>query len=920
MGPLEVRDGERRVEIRGTRPLTVLALLLVSVNHEVSPDQLVDGLWPEGPPASAVGTLHSLIHRLRQHLGEVELRRGEFGYALHVPPDRVDFCEFERLAAAGRAALDAADPAAAVVELRAALELWRGMPFAGIEAEAVRKRADALCELRLDVMEWCLAAELSLDRHEAIVSELESLVAEHPFRERFWHQLMAALHRSGRQADALAVYQRLYRLLDEELGVRPSEAIREFHQNILADEGVAQEQPREADPLAPRMVPMSARDFTGRAEELTALDNLLATAGEQDAQAVTVASIGGMGGIGKTTLAVHWAHQVRDQFPDGQLYVNLRGFDPSGQPMDSAEALGWLLEALGVPPERAPVQLESRAAMYRSLLSGRRVLVVLDNAVDEQQVRPLLPASPGCMVLVTSRNQLTNLVTAEAAQPLSLGPLADSEAYEFLSRRIGRERLSKERQAAEQILDLCAGLPLALAMVAGRAALRPTFSLEMIAAQLDRSKTGAAPVSRGAGMANLWAVFSWSYERLDTESARMFRLLGLHPGPDIADSACASLVGGPLTRVQIQLDDLSEALLIDEHLPGRYAMHDLLRTYAVELTRTHDTETDRRSGVQRVVDHYLHSALPAAVLLEPHRDDTRVRASLVDLMADVTPDVTADGTEAMAWFRAERDVLPRIVHLAAASGLDVHVWQLTWAIDDFYNRQVRHQVNISCGRLAVEAARRQGDRYAEARAIDFLGRNRIWQGRFEEGKQLVLAGLELYTAIDDRWGQGTSHQNLGFLLTHQDQYAAALEHQQQALELYRSVGKRADEANALNGLGWNLAQLGDLDPALSACRQAAEIQREIGDNDCLANSLDSIGFIHHQLSQYDQAITHYQEAVDLYRNGGRPGRVAGTLIKLGDSQHAAGDPTAARRSWQEALSILEELGHPDAEKARAKLR
>jgi tetratricopeptide (TPR) repeat protein len=265
-------------------------------------------------------------------------------------------------------------------------------------------------------------------------------------------------------------------------------------------------------------------------------------------------------------------------------------------------------------------------------------------------------------------------------------------------------------------------------------------------------------------------------------------------------------------------------------------------------------------------------------------------------------------------------VLPRIVHLAATFGLDPHVWQLTWAIDDFYNRQERNQVNISCGQLAVEAARRQGNLHAEARARDFLGRNWIHLGRFEEGKQHLLAGLELYTTLDDLWGQGTSHQNLGFLLVLQGgQYAAALEHQQRAVELYQGVGKRADEANAHNAIGWSLAQLGDLDRALSACRQAAHIQREIDDSDCLADSLDSIGFIHHQLSQYDQAITDYQEAVDLYRKGDRPGRLAGALICLGDGQHAAGDPTAAKRSWQEALDILNDLGHPDAEQARTRL-
>ena len=434
--------------------------------------------------------------------------------------------------------------------------------------------------------------------------------------------------------------------------------------------------------MAPRQLPAMVAGFVGRAAELTALDSLLEESA--DAGTVMISVVGGTAGVGKTSLAVRWAHTVAGQFPDGQLYVDLRGFDPSGSPMTSAEAVRGFLDAFEVPPERVPVSLDAQAALYRTLLAGRRVLVVADNARDAEQVRPLLPGSVGCVVVVTSRNRLTSLISAEGARPLTLNLLTCEEAGQLLSRRVGASRVAAEPQAAEKIIALCTRLPLALSIVAARAAAHPGFSLETLAAELrDAPCAPLGALDGGDRVTDMRAVFHWSYRQLSSSAARLFRLLGLHGGPDVTALAAASLAGLPQQAVRPLLTELTLAHMVTEHVAGRFALHDLLRAYAAEHANISNADDERQAAVRRMLDHYLHSAYNAAIWLHP-------RASPITLappVPGVVPQQLADDTAALAWFEAEYPVLLRTIKLSADTGQTVHAWQLPWTLTEFFARR-----------------------------------------------------------------------------------------------------------------------------------------------------------------------------------------------------------------------------------------
>jgi DNA-binding SARP family transcriptional activator len=923
LGPLELWFGGRRVDIGAARQRAVLALLLIHANRPVGRDQLIEALWPDRPPVSAAGTLHSLVHRLRTFLsacgvsGEATLDRDSVGYTLHVAPEAVDLYQFEQLAAEGRQALDAEDFQTAVDRLSAALALWRGDAFAEVDVAAVQERAAALSEHRLEVGEWCLAAELGLGNHERVLSKLQTLTARHPYRERLWELLMTALYRSGRQVDALDAYQRLYRLLDDELGIQPSPTVRELHQQILAGapelETVSAPRSRPDQP-APRMLPTSIRDFTGRAEQVNALDALLPET-EEPAPSVVIASITGPGGIGKTILAVHWAHQVADRFPDGQLYVNLRGFDPSRRPVEPTEAARYFLEALGVDPRRIPAGLDAQAAQLRSQLAGRRMLVLLDNATREEQVRPLLPASPGCLVLITSRHRLSGLIAAQAAHSISLDVLNESEAHELLARRLGHDRVAAKPRATQEIIARCGGLPLALAVVAARAAIHPEFPLDALAAKLRGSKTSLEAFSSTDTATDLRAVFSWSYESLEPDSARLFRLLGLHPGPDITAPAAASLAGVPVDRAQTMLGELTDTQLVLEHLPGRYALHDLLRVYASELARLHDAETERHLAIQRILDHYVHSARSAALLLSPQRSPVDVPAA----QPGATSERPTDYAQALAWFTAEHPILLAALDLAAASEFDAHTLSLAWALADFLHRQSNWHAMASTWHAALNAANRLGDRSEQARSHRGLARGHIGLGRFDDAHRHLRQALRVFGELDETAGQAHVHNTLCWIFDLQKSYNEALEHAQQAHKLFQIAGHLVGQAAALNNIGWYHAKRSHYRQALTCCRQALDMYQELGDSDGKGAAWDSIGYALHHLGHNQFAIACYHRAYHLHREAGERQAQAETLDRLGDTQHAVGDHPAARHNWRRALDLLDELHHPDAEPVRAKL-
>lgn len=622
LGPVRAWRGEHELDLGSPQQRSVLATLLLRRGHAVALAELLDAVWGEEQPPAAVSVLRTYVSRLRKVLEpdreaddppRVVVSVGD-GYLVRLPADSLDLAVFERRVAEAQRLRAAGRPSAAAELLRVALGGWQGAALAGLPGPLAASEGSRLDEERLTALETWLDIEVDHGRHSEVIAELVSLTGRYPLREQLCRLLMLALYRSGRQAEALAAYRGARGTLVAELGIEPGTALRDLHDRILAADATLDPgppgrtpQPTEPDspvpPASPAVVhaahpaqlPADLPTFVGRCAELDRARALLPERGGAPAT-VVISAIGGMAGIGKTTLAVHWAHEVADRFPDGQLYVNLRGFDPTGSLVTPDEAIRAFLGALGVPPMRIPSGLDAQTALYRSMLARRRMLVLLDNARDTDQARPLLPGSPGCLVIVTSRNRLTGLVAGEGAHPLTLDQLTPDEAHGLLARRLGTARPAAEPRAADEIITRCARLPLALAIVAAHAVAHPGFPLSAIAEELRDSHGSLDAFASGDDITtDVRAVFSWSYKAVSAPVARMFHLLGLHSGPDISAPAAAALAGLPVRETRGLLVELTRAHLLTEHFPGRYTLHDLLRVYAAERVRAEET-AEERSG------------------------------------------------------------------------------------------------------------------------------------------------------------------------------------------------------------------------------------------------------------------------------------------------------------------------------------
>jgi tetratricopeptide (TPR) repeat protein/DNA-binding SARP family transcriptional activator len=841
------------------------------------------------------------------------------GYAARPRPEEFDAYRFERLVTAGRAAAGT-EPAAAAQALREALGLVRGATLAGMDSAVLRPAVARWEERRLAVREEWLALELALGNHHRHLGELAALVGEQPLREQPVRLLMLALHRSGRSFDALAAYQQLQARLAENLGVEPGPDLRELYRTLrrggAAATAAAPPAPTAAPQAAgiPAQLPLDVSGFAGRTRELAALDTILATTGDQPT-AVLIAAVGGTAGVGKTALAVHWAHRVADRFPDGQLYVNLRGFDPAGPAVTAAEAVRGFLDALGVPPQRVPTTLDGQAALYRSLLAGKRILVLLDNARDAGQVRPLLPGTPGCLVLVTSRIQLTGLVAAEGAHPIPLDLLTVAEARQFLVRRLGAARVDAEPEAVGAIITACARLPLALAIVAARAATQAGAPLAAAAAQLRRLRRKLDAFDDGDTATDLRAVFSWSYHTLSVPAARLFRLLSLHPGPEIGEGAAASLAGVPPGQVRRLLAELTHAQLVTERVPGRYACHDLLRAYAAELALATESDRDARAAQHRMLDHYVHIGLAAAPLLWPARQPIAVPPPA----AGTATEPLAGTEDAQAWYAAEHAVLLAVLDHAADRGFDAHACRLAWALEEYLDLRGRWGELATSHRTALAAAVRLGDVAAQAHLHSGLARMHYRLGRYDDAHAHLAEVIARYRDLGDRLGAAIATRNISAVLERQGRYREALAHTESSLELYPTEGHTGSKAIALNNIAWFLVLLGDSRRALEYGRQALALQQQLGERLAEASTWDTLGYAHHHLGDPRQAIVHYLKALDIYGDVDSRYHHARTLNRLGDSYLAAGRPEAARTAWRDALTILAELDQPEADDVRAKL-
>jgi DNA-binding SARP family transcriptional activator/tetratricopeptide (TPR) repeat protein len=931
LGPVDVIVAGTPKAVSGLRRRAVLATLALQPGHIVTTDRLIDIVWGDDPPATAVNTLQRHISYLRAVFGArsaiVARSPGyllDTGVSRETPECTGEATDVEVVRRLLRQS-GQADPAERVSMLRAAAALWRGPALADVTGVPwLDQQAAQLAELQLDVVRALVDARLAIGEHAQILEELAALAREQPLDERIHAQLMLAQYRAGRQADALATFRRLRQTLDEELGVEPGQPVRELQAAILRQDasidalpsavGTTAAQVMRAGPT-PAQLPAAVSAFIGRAAELSALDALLPINGTDHPAAMALAAVSGTAGVGKTALVLRWANRIAGRFPDGQLYVNLRGFDPGGPATDPTEALDGFLVAFGVPAAQIPPGREARTGLFRSVLAGKRVLVILDNARDVEQVRPLLPGSPGCLVVVTSRNQLTPLIVAEGAHPVVLDLPGQDEARELFAHRLDGHRLAAEPDAVDDIIDRCARLPLALAIAAARAAVQPGLPLTVLAGQLRDSADRLATLRGGDRATDLCAVFSWSYRQLSTEAARLFRLLGLHPGPDIGSAAAASLLGGPTARARQLLAELTAANLLSEHRPGRYAFHDLLRAYAAERAAATGPAAHNRAALSRVLDYYLHTGYAATLALHPPFS----QIELPPCPPDVRPTPIDGRAEATAWFTAELTVLLAAVSHAAGSGFETVACRLAWTMTRFLDCSGHWSDWLAVHWIALDAATRIEDLAAQEHAHRDLGRAFSRQGRQEEATQHLRRALALSDAVGDQTGRAHTHLNLGQAAERQGRLRAALDHSQQALALFQRSDHLAGEAYALNVVGWQLSLLGDHHRALASCEQAVHMLRRVGDMQGEADAWDSLGYANHQLGRYRHAISCYENAVRLFQQHGDRYAGAATLRNIGDTNLALGDPMAARTAWRRALTILDALRHPDADEVRANL-
>lgn len=673
----------------------------------------------------------------------------------------------------------------------------------------------------------------------------------------------------------------------------------------------------EAGLGGPSQLPGGVAHFVGRERELRVLDELAGRSGGLSrAETVVISAIGGTAGTGKTALAVHWARRVSARFPDGQLYVDLRGFGPSGPPLGAAEAVSGFLSALGVAPEGWPPGLDARVGLYRSLVAGKRLLIVLDNARDAGQVRPLLPGSPGCLVLVTSRASLGGLAVSDGAHLLTLDVLSEDEAWRLLVGRLGADRVAAEPGAVGELIGLTARLPLALAIVSARASARPGFPLGGLAAELRDEPGRLDALDAGDLASSVRGVLSWSYDQLSRAGARLFRLLGLHPGPDFTVHAAASLAGTTPARARRLLEELASASLLTEQAPGRFGCHDLLRAYAIERAAATRSGAARRAARRRLLDYYLHSATAADRLLYPLRRGI----CLAPPAPGVTPEDLAGHGQALAWLDGEHRGLLAAVTMAADHDFDVHAWQLAFSLETFLHRRGRTDDWAATQRTALAAACRLGDPHAQALAHCGIASAQTADCPDDALSHLDRA-LRLLEEAADVPGQARVHLYAAHALELQGRHHEALARGQLSLQLAGAAGPEAKPvlADALNTVGWELANLGRYRQALTYCQQAVALSQQIGNTHGQPHGLDSLAYVCWHLGRYAEAADAYRRAVQLLDQLGHTYEKSRTLAYAGDAHHAAGDLAAARQAWTHALAILDDLHHPDADAVRVKL-
>ena len=959
LGPLEVQTERGWTGISAPKWRTVLAVLLLNPGQVVSTDRLIAEVWPGEPPRTATNLVSVYVHRLRALIGEAD---GEIlvtrapGYQIMIAPEDLDAQRFAALTAGARNQLSDGDARRAAELLSQALTLWRGSALADVPASAlISAEADRLEESRLEAQVLKMEADLACGEHARVVPEARRLLADHPIREGLWTLLLRALQGSGRQAEALEAYGQAREVIAEELGVDPGADLQRLYQQILAadagheppdarPQGTAEspDGPALADgrtspdgppsaasparaapaPAAAQPLPQLAQlpadipDFTGRAEHVQDLRDLLAGPRRPDSPgAVVVAAVIGAGGLGKTTLAVHTAHLLRKEFPDGQLYINLLG--ASQHPAPPGDVLARFLRDLGMNPARIPVEEEERSARYRSLLTDRRVLIVLDDATDAAQVRPLLPGSASCAVLVTSRGRMPDLA---GSRVVDLDVFAPPEARTLFAGIVGAGRAEADQQATAEVLTACAGLPLAIRIAGARLAARGGWNVRTLARRVsdERGRLDELQVGNLAVRACFevsFASLSGSGQPGSGDPARAFRLLGVWPGPSIGLAAAVALLGQPESAVADALEVLVDAHLLDSPGPDVYRFHDLLRVYAADRARAQETEQDRRDAIIRLLTWYLHSVEAAARVISPQH----TRVPLDPPSAEVRPLSFATLDGALNWCEAERARLVAAVRLAADSGLHEIAWKLPAAAMSFFYRRSHWTNWVATHQIGLASARETGDMLAEAWMLNNLGMA-YGQQQMEDSVSYFEQALALYRQLGDGQGEARAATNVANAYFDLGRFSEALAAAQRSLGIQRQFGKRYGEGIALGILGGAYSELAQYGEAVQCLRQALAIFRELGDRDAEADSLSDLGAAYLGRGGMSEAIASLREALAIRRDIGDRHGQALTLHRLGLTLQRAGNPGETRESLLEALRLLEELGdHAQSAVVRANL-